>query len=279
MFDEDFDLLGLDRTNHLPGSYGFNAYDPFAGWSGTSISNSESADRDHTLRNKYGFKNSLDLDSSLHVKPIGGPRISRGFGLDAKSLMKNWDDTFTQSGGDDAGGGDVDINPDNNMSINEKINTKWTPTNLSFTPRFNKLWKAYNLIKDKPGVQNDPRYHTLVKKLSRKMPRVAKNLEKSVTKSSQKRQEIAKILGQEANVSSDAEIIAKGRKEIANFIRNPHVTPEPVKEIKNDDKVISKEKGVDQDNPNGKTGINLNTRSIGSKLGTDISAALKNKKW
>ena len=296
--DEDFDLLGLSRNQsptHIPGGYRHNAYDPWEGWSGTPISDSEAADRDHTLRNAYGFSDSLNV----------GPTKTAG-NFNAQSLINSFNETWNAfktghtvtSGGDNAGGGNVSTG--NKMSINDKINQKWTPTNLSFTPRFNKLWKAYNLIKDKPGVQNDPRYHKIVKKLSRKMPRVLKHLNKSIEKSSQQRQETAKILGGKANVSLDAEIAAKGKKEVKNFILNPHVTPQPVSDVINPDKVITTKSGVNQDsntsasdwvigerarrekdNVPKMTGRNLNNKKapIGSSLGTDISAALKNKKW
>ncbi len=315
--DEDFDLLGLSRNQsptHIPGGYRHNAYDPWEGWSGTPISEGEAADRDVELRNVFGFEDANNPKPTKKHRPFGG--------LNAQAL-KNIHDTIwdlnqtnntVTSGGDNAGGGNVSTG--NKMSITDKINNKWTPTNLSFTPRFNKLWKVYNLIKDKPGVQNDPRYHKIVKKLSRKMPRLLKHLNKSIEKSSQQRQETAKILGGKANVSLDAEIAARGKEEVKQFVFNPHVTPESTEEAKSSKKVISSQSGVTQDfrdteantsasnwainlraereRQNSKeekkkakegvpkmTGRNLNNKKapIGSSLGTDISAALKNKKW
>ena len=190
--------------------------------------------------------------------------VSHGFTddfgeLDTGNLDAN---KVTASGGDSGG--------DNNNLIST-INNQEKPTSLYGSRRFNKLWKLYNKVKGVEGIENDPRYHKLIKKISRKMPRTLRNLKKNMDKSTKMRQKISDELGNNITVTSSQEnyneAVALGRQFTIDPSHKPIVRNS---EKKNKEKVIGK-KPVAQKYSAGK--------NLGSRLGTDISAALKNKKW
>jgi len=190
--------------------------------------------------------------------------VSHGFTdnfgkLDTGNLDAN---KVTASGGDSGG--------DNNNLIST-INNQEKPTSLYGSGRFNKLWSLYNKVKGVEGIENDPRYHKLIKKISRKMPRTLRNLKTKMDKSTEMRQKISDELGNNITVTSSQEnynaAIARGNQFLKDPFHKPIVRNS---EEKNKEKVIG-EKQVVQKYSAGK--------NLGSRLGTDISAALKNKKW
>ena len=264
--DEDFDLLGLSHNQsptHIPGGYRHNAYDPWEGWSGTPISDSEAADRDVELRNVFGFEDVNNTKPTKKHRPLGG--------LNAQAL-KNIHDTIwdlnqtnnTVASGGDSGG--------DNKNLISTINNQEKPTSLYGGGRFNKLWKLYNKVKDNPGVENDPRYHKLIKKISRKMPRTLRNLKTKMDKSTEMRQKISDELGNNITVTSSQEnynaAIARGNQ----FLKDPF----------HKDKTYKKKEKNSSDSDIGKEQANQKYsagKNLGSRLGTNISAALKNKKW
>ena len=66
-------------------------------------------------------------------------------------------------------------------SIHGLADTKSDLENIVITS----LKKAglYNEVKDQDGIENNPEYHRLIKKLTRKMPRTVKNLERNISNS------------------------------------------------------------------------------------------------
>jgi len=198
----------------------------------------------------YGDKNPFDLSQNTRLNRAWSP-----YELDASKVFA--------SGGDSGG--------DNNNLIST-INNQEKPTSLYGSGRFNKLWSLYNKVKGVEGIENDPRYHKLIKKISRKMPRTLKNLKTKMDKSTEMRQKISDELGNNITVTSSQEnynaAIARGNQ----FLKDPFhkATTYDSKQKNSSDSDI----GEEQANQKYSAGKNL-----GSRLGTDISAALKNKKW
>jgi hypothetical protein len=197
-------------------------------------------------------------------------RRRRNRGID--NLSK---DLFTPNAGNIiSSGGDSDNVEVKDKLIN-KINTEHRDPSLYGSNRFNKLWSLYNKVKGVEGIENNPKYHKLIKKLSRKMPRTLTNLERNVDKSIEMRQKIASDLNSNAEVASRDEIISSARTRALDFIANPLYTPP-----KRDSQIDNEEDEIGGGAKKYSAGENLGSRSgTNPNLGSDISAALKNKKW
>ena len=141
------------------------------------------------------------------------------------------------------------------------------------TNRFNKLWNLYNDVKGQKDIASNPKYQRLLNKLVRKMPKTLRNLERNVEKTERKRNEMSKKLGFNSTVSSNEEIVSNARDRVETFLNNP--TPE----------YVPKDTNIKNESKDGITGVDIVDQkysageNLGSRLGSDISAALKNKKW
>ena len=204
----------------------------------------------------YGDTNPFDLSTPQNR------RLNRAVDNNASDFVLNASKVFA-SGGDSGG--------DNNNLIST-INKQETPTSLYGGGRFNKLWKLYNKVKDNPGVENDPRYHKLIKKISRKMPRTLRNLKTKMDKSTEMRQKISDELGNNITVTSSQEnynaAIARGNQ----FLKDPFHKDTTY----NSNQTNSSDSDVGKEQANQKYSAGKN---LGSRLGTNIAAQLKNKKW
>ena len=155
-----------------------------------------------------------------------------------------------------------------------KLNTKkeFGDDFLYGSRRFNRLWSLYNEVKDQPGIENNPEYHRLIKKLTRKMPRTIKNLERNVENSLEKRKKIHEQLnpGVPMDLKSD-EVIKNVKSRVNEFIKNPfYVKPEP--EVEENEGTGNTGKGIVKTSPpNGRRGP-----YIAPRLGSDIKKSLKN---
>tara|TARA_A100001201_G_scaffold55921_1_gene54314 strand:+ start:11823 stop:12545 length:723 start_codon:yes stop_codon:yes gene_type:complete len=157
-----------------------------------------------------------------------------------------------------------------------KLNTKkeFGDDFLYGTRRFNRLWSLYNEVKDQPGIENNPEYHRLIKKLTRKMPRTIKNLERNVENSLEKRKKIHEQLnpGAPMDLKSD-EVIKNVKSRVNEFIKNPfYVKPEP--EVEENEGTGNTGKGIVKTNfkpANARKG-----NYIAPRLGSDIKKSLKN---
>tara|TARA_B100001769_G_scaffold256364_1_gene233569 strand:+ start:2651 stop:3358 length:708 start_codon:yes stop_codon:yes gene_type:complete len=136
--------------------------------------------------------------------------------------------------------------------------------------RFNKLWSLYNEVKDKPGIENNPEYHRLIKKLTRKMPRTIKNLNRNVENSLEKRKKIHEKLNPGVPMDLKSEEVVQNVKDRVNkFIENPfYVKPEP--EVENNEN-----KG-NTNNDLVKTTVPKRGPYLAPRLGMDIKKSLKN---
>jgi len=155
-----------------------------------------------------------------------------------------------------------------------KLNTKkeFGDDFLYGSRRFNRLWSLYNEVKDQPGIENNPEYHRLIKKLTRKMPRTIKNLERNVENSLEKRKKIHEQLnpGVPMDLKSD-EVVKNVKSRVNEFIKNPfYVKPEP--EVEENEGTGNTGKGIVKTSP-------ANERRgpyIAPRLGSDIKKSLKN---
>ena len=192
-------------------------------------------------------------------------------GKKRKSTPQSNGDLFTLNAANVvASGGDSD-NVEVKDDLINKINTEHRDPSLYGSNRFNKLWSLYNKVKGVEGIENNPKYHKLIKKISRKMPRTLTNLEKNVDKSIDMRKKIAGDLNSNAEVASRDEIISSARTRALEFIKNPLYTP-PERDSQKDNEEDDTTQGHNITNQ--KSG-----RNLGSRLGTNIAAQLKNKKW
>lgn len=215
------------------------------------------------MQDPFGLNALSGLTQNTDFRGHITPDAIHDFGTGGNSSFGKLDaDSVISSGGDSGG---------DNKDIVTKINDKEKPTSLYGSGRFNQLWSLYNKVKDKPGIENDPRYHRLIKKISRKMPRTLKNLKTKMDKATEMRQKISNELGNNITVTSSEEnykaAVARGNE----FLADPYHKP-----IVRDDQLENKDKkdiGTEQ------TNNRYSARNLGSRLGTDISAALKNKKW
>jgi hypothetical protein len=161
---------------------------------------------------------------------------------------------------------------DTKDNLIKTINEQKVDSSLYGSNRFNKLWTLYNKVKGVEGIENNPKYHKLIKKLSRKMPRTLKNLKSNIEKSSSMRAKIGNTLDTNVSVQSNAEIYNSAVERAQNFLKDPYFVPST---YESDEK--NKNKGDIGDKPvTQKYSVGEN---LGSRLGTDISAQLKNKKW
>jgi hypothetical protein len=181
------------------------------------------------------------------------------FTLNADNVIPK-DEKVTSSGGE-------------NRSENDETRSGSLANSLYGTNRFNKLWDLYNDVKGQKDIESNPKYQRLLNKLVRKMPKTLRNLEKNVDKTERKRQEMSTKLGFEPTVSSKSQIVSNARDTVEKFLNNP--TPEHVPADTN----------ISNPSTDDITGVGIVGQkysageNLGSRLGTDISAALKNKKW
>ena len=159
------------------------------------------------------------------------------------------------------------------------------------TNRFNKLWNLYNDVKGQKGIESNPKYQRLLRKLMRKMPKTLKNLERNVEKTERKRQAMNTKLGFEPTVSSTAEIVSKGYDTAEKFAKDH--TPEYVEKnenVKNKNQNVSANQEIVGNTNKGRLNLAgqpwvanlhspINLGDGDGRLGIDINKALKNKKW
>jgi len=157
--------------------------------------------------------------------------------------------------------------PDIKKDANEELGSGF----LFGSRRFNKLMNIYHEVKDMPGIENHPKWHTLINKISRKLPRTVKNIEKSLNKSEEMRAKISnKMFGDDDGiVRGTDEIMSNIRASAQNLLNNP-IPEKPKKEEKENDNT-------------GNTNKNqvITTASkrgpyLAPQLGVDIKKSLKN---
>ena len=168
----------------------------------------------------------------------------------------------------------IKIGGDNNMSVSSggdsdpETKKEFGDDHLYGSRRFNRLWSLYNEVKDQDGIENNPEYHRLIKKLTRKMPRTVKNLERNISNSVDMRNKINEKLGNAPMDLKTDEVVKNVKTRINKFIENPFYTKPPAKED-NENK-----------NKNSNIGKEIVSQKRGSylapQLGNDIKKSLKN---
>jgi len=162
----------------------------------------------------------------------------------------------------------------NENKIAKTLNDKkdYGKDSISGSKRFNYLQKLYFKVKDIPGVENNPKFHKLVKKLSRKYPRMIKKLERAKKSSQKVRQQTADELSTNPGVIPIKEIETNAINAWNKFGIMPWSPKDyNVKENSNNEEEIGVDEQIIQKYSAGE--------NLGPRLGSDISAALKNKKW
>ena len=205
------------------------------------------------------FKNSLDPKHPSYQGNLPGEsKFGVLPGLDAKTIGVTEDES-------EGGKGNEIV-----KNLNDKKD--YGKLSISGTKRFNYLQKLYNKVKDIPGVENNPKFHKLVKKLSRKYPRMINRLERAKESSEKVRQQTANELSTNPEVASITEITTSGMDAWNNFNKNVWSKKNYSVDIQTNE----------DDKLGGKVQVETNEQrgeNLGPRLGSNISAALKNKKW
>jgi len=195
-------------------------------------------------------------------------------GLDPNLFDTPWynkeDDNVVISGNEEGNGNKIA------KTLNDKKD--YGKDSISGTKRFNYLQKLYFKVKDIPGVENNPKFHKLVKKLSRKYPRMIAKLERAKKSSQKVRQQTADELSTNPGVAPIKEIETSAINAWNKFGIMPWSPKDyNVKENSNNEEEIGVDEQIIQKYS---AGENLGPRlGTNPNLGSDISAALKNKKW
>jgi hypothetical protein len=171
-------------------------------------------------------------------------------------------------------GDTIKIGGDNNVSVSSggdgdpEAKKEFGDDFLYGTKRFNRLWSLYNEVKDQDGIENNPEYHRLIKKLTRKMPKTIRNIDRNVKNSMDMRNKINEKLGNAPMDLKTDEVVKNVKTRINKFIENPFYTKPPSKED-NENK-----------NQNSNIGKEIVSQKRGSylapQLGNDIKKSLKN---
>ncbi len=169
------------------------------------------------------------------------------------------------------------IKIDNNISVSSggdsdpEIKKEFGDDHLYGSRRFNRLWSLYNEVKGVDGIENNPEYHRLIKKLTRKMPRTVKNLERNISNSVDMRNKINEKLGNAPMDLKTDDVVKNVKNRINEFIKDPFYVKPPAKEDNENEK---------QKTNTGKKSVITTAQRRGPylapQLGNDIKKSLKN---
>lgn len=224
----------------------------------------------------------LNLDDPLAIEGFGGGGSFDPYGDHNAFDLVNFSDiagNYTYGGTNQFSSGG-----DNEPDKKNKIEKEFGEDFLFGSNRFNKLWTEYQRVKTLPGIENNPKYHALIKKISRKMPRTLKTFDRKFDSSVKKREEIMQKLNMENPVvqNKDKER-ARIKKSIFNFMRQPYATEEEKENAIAENLKINNSKLVKTKNEPGnekRSKIDLGASRVNNpSLSSDIAAAFKNKKW
>jgi len=216
---------------------------------------------------------SLNLDDPFAIEGFGGGGTFDPYGDQNPFDLVNFSDI--------AGSYSYGSGGDNEPDKKNKIEKEFGEDFLFGSNRFNKLWTEYQRVKTLPGIENNPKYHALIKKISRKMPRTLKTFDRKFDSSVKKREEIMQKLNMENPVvqNKDKER-ARIKKSIFDFMRQPYATEEEKKKAIAENLKISNSKVVKTTGIEKRSKIDLGTSRVNNpSLSSDIAAAFKNKKW
>lgn len=168
-------------------------------------------------------------------------------------------------------GGDNTVSVSSGGDSDPEVKKEFGDDFLYGSKRFNRLWSLYNEVKDQDGIENNPEYHRLIKKLTRKMPRTVKNLERNISNSVDMRNKINEKLGNAPMDLKTDDVVKNVKTRINKFIKDPFYTKPPEKEDNENEK---------QETNTGKNTV-ITTASrrgpyLAPQLGNDIKKSLKN---
>lgn len=212
----------------------------------------------------YGDLDAVDLGTfkNKHQASVESRRYDRAIDNDVDPY--NFGDTIKI-------GGDNTVSVSSGGDSDPEVKKEFGDDFLYGSRRFNKLWSLYNEVKDQDGIENNPEYHRLIKKLTRKMPKTVKNLERNISNSVDMRNKINEKLGNAPMDLKTDDVVKNVKTRINKFIKDPFYTKPPEKEDNENEK---------QETNTGKNTV-ITTASrrgpyLAPQLGNDIKKSLKN---